>query len=675
MQRLERAMELWLEFRAQGGDAEAFLERNDALRDLLEPMLAGEPDADLDTDPGAPADDAAPSLRRGSRIGPFRLQEELGRGGMGVVWAAEQEGVARSVALKLLPLGPVPEPRRLARFRREAAAAGQLDHPHIVGVHALGGDERLAWIAMEKIDGRPLGAWADRVRTEAGGRTEAYVRRVAGALAQVADALAHAHERGVVHRDIKPSNILVRDGDHAMLTDFGISRRSADPALTQTGEFAGTPDYASPEQARGDADVDARTDIFSLGATFYEQVTGTRPFSGTTTQGVLDRVQKAAPPHPRAFGLGADACAVLLKALAKDRRDRYQDARAFAEDLRRLEAGSPVVARPVRPWVRLGRTARARPWAVVAAAGLLALIGVALALGIHAWTSRDAIAQVTQAEGRVAADRLLLEGALARFESPPRSGRELTEQALAVAPEDPAVVGIVAVARGRGRQQDAERALRLLDARETVVRDSAGLRRLYHHLAGRAGSVPDASIAPPPARPTTALDHFVAAEIEMAGWHGDPAAAARAQQLLMRCITLSEHPRAEYFIALRAAAQGAGDGDAVLAAVDGLVHNWPDSATAWAHRATGYALPDAALDEAEQARRVGIAGDAARRSLELAPDNFLGLSVQLTLAELANDEDGKRAILEKLQALHPQHLRWLGVNGAFGEVEDAGEPK
>ncbi|MBL8756477.1 MAG: serine/threonine protein kinase, partial [Planctomycetes bacterium] len=234
--RLERALEAFLAAPpTTPADVDRLLDAHADLRDLLEPML--EPRQ------GGPQDDS-------EVLGDYRLLRELGRGGMGVVHEAWQRSLDRRVAVKVLTANMVSSPQAIARFRREASAVGRLDHPHIVEVYGFGHDAGRHFFAMQFVDGVPLHEVAARFRAPE--RAVAIVR-------QVADALAHAHSRGLVHRDVKPGNVLVTAADHAFLTDFGIAHDESLPSLTHDGSFLGTPDYASPEQLRGTG-IDARTD-------------------------------------------------------------------------------------------------------------------------------------------------------------------------------------------------------------------------------------------------------------------------------------------------------------------------------------------------------------------------------------------------------------------------------
>jgi serine/threonine protein kinase/Flp pilus assembly protein TadD len=387
-------------------------------------------------DPG-PTDLASDSTISGV-LGDFRIVREIGRGGMGVVYEAEQVSLRRRVALKVLPFAAVIDPRSMQRFKSEALAAAGLDHPNVVKVHAVGCDRGVHYIAMQFVDGRtladliaerrpePAGAGesdpavghgaaphaaetqpaakapTERVRPDAG-----FYRRVAEWAAQAADALEHAHGLGVVHRDVKPANLLVDGRGHLWVTDFGLALVATDPALTASGDLIGTPRYMSPEQARAKHGlVDHRTDIYALGATFYELLTCESAVVGRDREDVLRNIASADPVPLRKHDrhIPADLETVVLKCLEKDADRRYQSARELADDIRRILEDKPIRAKPPTLWQRTAKWARRhKPVAAGLAVALLAT--VVLAVGVGFWqqrrqaeTERAVTAALTQAE-------------------------------------------------------------------------------------------------------------------------------------------------------------------------------------------------------------------------------------------------------------------------------------
>lgn len=312
-------------------------------------------------------------IQAGQTIGRYQVMQQLGEGGMATVYKAYDPRLERSVAVKVIRGDQIKDPQFLKRFEREARALAQLSHPHIVKVLDYGDHEGAPYLVMEFI---PAGTLKGRFQ---GALPPAQAARL---LAPVARALAYAHQRQVVHRDVKPANILLGEDDHPMLSDFGIAKllgsdEGAD--LTGTGVGIGTPEYMAPEQGMGKK-VDGRADLYSLGLVFYELVTGQKPFQADTPLAVLLKQIHDPLPLPRSLNpaLPEGVERVLLKALAKDPKDRYQDMGEFAAVLERIAAaGLEAFAEetsvlPAMPPVRNRR--RKLVWAMVAA--LLLLIGL-----------------------------------------------------------------------------------------------------------------------------------------------------------------------------------------------------------------------------------------------------------------------------------------------------------
>jgi serine/threonine protein kinase len=280
----------------------------------------------------------APAL---THFGRYRIVRELGRGAMGIVYEAEDEMLQRQVAVKMLMLSDDPEERvqHEARFRQEAKAAGGLSHPNVVTIYDLGREGDWLYIAMELLHGVEL-----RELMNKGTLTLAQNVDLA---AQVASGLSAAHRRGIVHRDVKPSNIMVLEGHLAKIMDFGVARMQTSEVKTQTGVMLGSPKYMSPEQVGGHP-VDHRSDIFSLGSVLYEMVAGAAPFSGNDLGSLLFDIARAdpLPPSQRYAGLPEELDRIVLRALARQPEDRYQDAFEMSQDLARcaaaLVAGVPV---------------------------------------------------------------------------------------------------------------------------------------------------------------------------------------------------------------------------------------------------------------------------------------------------------------------------------------------
>lgn len=306
------------------------------------------------------------------QVGDYDIVRELGRGGMGVVYEAEQRSLRRRVALKVLPLQVAHDRNALDRFRREARSAAQLHHTNIVPVFEVGQEGDVCYYVMQYIEGCGLDMEIVRRRHDPA-RFADHQRRVAQLGEHVAHALAYAHERGIMHRDIKPANLLLDDSGTVWITDFGLAKGSGDN-LTVTGDIVGTIGFMAPERFRGQCD--SRADIYSLGLTLYEFLLLQPAYPPTDHVQLMEQVQRVEPPRPRTVNprVERDLETIILKATDKDPARRYQTAAALAEDLRRFQADEPIEARPVGMLERAVRAARHNP----RLAALLALVGVLL---------------------------------------------------------------------------------------------------------------------------------------------------------------------------------------------------------------------------------------------------------------------------------------------------------
>ncbi len=388
----------------------------------------------------------------GRQLGDFEVVRELGRGGMGVVYEARQRSLNRRVALKVLGPGLGLTPRAVDRFRREAEAAAKLHHSNIVPVYATGEEDGVHFYAMELIDGPSLDQvirgvasggrpppdsashpGADAPRSPALDQTGPYAPpaaptppsgsasasgarpsadrfdRAAAMIADVADALHHAHQQGVTHRDVKPSNLLLSSDGRLSVTDFGLARLLEQPGMTVTGEFVGTPAYMSPEQiTAGRVPLDHRTDIYSLGATLYELLTLRPPFRAEGRDKLLAMVIQKEPAAPRSIDpkVPRDLETICLKCLEKDPDRRYQSAKDLAEDLRRYVNRFAIKARRAGPLARAGKWVKRNPWA---AALLGCLLIALLAAGFFAYQAGQDRGQLRAEERQAAVDKAILE--------------------------------------------------------------------------------------------------------------------------------------------------------------------------------------------------------------------------------------------------------------------------
>ncbi|MGQ0637719.1 MAG: protein kinase domain-containing protein [Planctomycetaceae bacterium] len=370
-------------------------------------------------------------------LGDFQIVNELGRGGMGVVYEAVQISLGRRVALKVLPFAATCDARQLQRFKNEAQAAALLHHTHIVPIYAVGCERGVHFYAMQLIEGQSLAVVIRQLREHTGLRTHpaagpdggapagpvadtpaersglevesgasvsrgalrstvdvamaltagnspagaANFRKLATLLVQAAEALDHAHQLGVVHRDIKPANLLLDISGNLWVTDFGLAQLQADTGLTRSGDLLGTFRYMSPEQTSGQrAVLDHRTDIYSLGATLYELLTLEPVFDGETRQELLYQILNQEPRPPRLINrvIPPELDTIVLKCLAKNPAERYGTAVELAADLQRYLDHQPIRARRPSLFDRVRKWSRRHPSAVVSSVLLLAVVAVSL---------------------------------------------------------------------------------------------------------------------------------------------------------------------------------------------------------------------------------------------------------------------------------------------------------
>jgi serine/threonine protein kinase len=381
------------------------------------------------------ADEAGPGL---GILGDFRLLRQVGRGGMGIVYEAEQISLGRRVALKVLPLAAMMDPRHLQRFQNEARAAASLEHPHIVPVYGVGCERGVHYYAMRFIDATTLadliaqppaserasplnvgqvsapvqigqernpvprfetGSQRDLqckcpsagsaggphetlplagVRTEQGPRDAQYCRRIAQWGIEAATALEYAHSCGVVHRDIKPGNLLIDNQGKLWVTDFGLAKVGGSTELTMTGDVVGTLRYMSPEQALAKHElVDHRTDIYSLGVTLYELLAGKPAVAGNDRQEILHAIAAEETPPLRTRNKSAplELETIVHKAIAKEPNDRYGTAQELADDLSRFLNHQPLKARRPTAMERMRKWSR-RNQAVLLPAFVVACLAI-----------------------------------------------------------------------------------------------------------------------------------------------------------------------------------------------------------------------------------------------------------------------------------------------------------
>src|SRR5438128_8719059 len=338
----------------------------------------------------ANAANLAPHRKMSARVagllgefGGYELLEEIGRGGQGVVFRARQKSLHRIVALKVIGLGQWATKAHLKRFRLEAEAAASLDHPCIVPIYEVGERDGQCYFSMKFVEGGQL--------DEVVKHTPISIRQAAELIAKVARTVHYAHSHGILHRDIKPGNILLDIKGEPHLTDFGLARLvESESTVTRTLEVLGTPSYMAPEQAAGNStEVTSATDVYGLGAVFYQLLTGHPPFAGGTTFETVRLVLDTEPRKPRLLSpkIDRDLNTICLKCLEKDPQRRYSSALALAEDLDRWLRHEPIRARRTGIFTRGRKWVRRNPTIAIMAALVLILSG---AVSTVVWKSEMA---------------------------------------------------------------------------------------------------------------------------------------------------------------------------------------------------------------------------------------------------------------------------------------------
>ena len=337
----------------------------------------------------------------------YEVLEELGRGGMGVVYKARQVGLKRIVALKMILGGVHAGAEVLARFRTEAEAVARLQHPHVVQIHEIGEQDGLPFFSLEYCAG---GSLDQRIRKDRLTPHEAAVL-----VEKLAQGVQAAHDRGILHRDLKPANVLFTEDATPKIADFGLARKLEEQGQTATGAVLGTPSYMAPEQAAGNKQgMGPATDVYALGVILYELLTGRPPFQAAMPLDTLMKVLNEDPVPVRRLQpkVARDLETICLKCLEKTPARRYASASALADDLHRFVSGEPVLARP-QPWWRRRRPRRiAGILAALVVAGLLATVAVkwvmdrqqSSALSVEEAEAKEVAARNRLAEARQAAE-------------------------------------------------------------------------------------------------------------------------------------------------------------------------------------------------------------------------------------------------------------------------------
>lgn len=599
----------------------------------------------------------APAARR---LGGYEVERELARGGMGIVYVARSLRLGRRVALKVLQAGAFADAEEVERFLLEARAVARLRHANIVAVHEVDRDGATWFLAMDLIEG---GSLRGRVL-----RDGPLPLRQAAALARdVARALHHAHERGIVHRDVKPHNVLLDAAGTPYVADFGLAKEVGrdGSGLTVTGQVVGTPAYMPPEQAQGDlARIDRRSDVYSLGATLFELLTGRPPFAASNAVALLRAVLEDEPPAPSTVRpeVDRDLETIVLTCLAKDGARRYDTCALLAEDLDRWLADEPIAARRPGALERAARWARRRPGLVAVALAAPLVVGAVAGGSVAAARRAAAREQVGVARAAVEA----AEGALAAAVAPDQRvarAQDLLDAArrwLEVEPGDrsrravtDAALGLGDLARAAGDWSRAGDAYAQAGAAGLEsVRAAAAVRWCGHLSSARA-----AEARGEPLEALAALDSALALDL---GWPEAYLERARVLRDIGSGLTalrefdryLAQRPDDLRALVERASARDLSSWREALADLDRAIALRPDAAWLRLKRAE-------VLIRAGQLRE---AIDDARRAVALAPawgEAWGGLGWMLMRID---EVDEASAALERGVALAPEVVRlrhWL----------------
>jgi serine/threonine protein kinase len=478
----------------------------------------------------------------------YEILDEVGRGGMGVVYKARQTSLNRIVALKMILAGSHAGQEAIARFLREAETIARLKHPHVVQVHEFGSHESKPFFSLEYLEG---GSLADKLRGEPQPPMQA---------AQTADVLARAveaaHAQGIVHRDLKPANVLLTTDGIPKLTDFGLAKQG-DSGMTATGQVLGTPSYMAPEQAEGKTRVvGPAADIYALGAILYELLTGRPPFRGTSAWDTLQMVVGTEPVALRQLQpkVPRDLETICLKCLHKDPGRRYGSALALAEDLHRFLNDEPIHARPIHVLERMMRWARRSP-RVAALSAAVVLLGIVLLAGSFLATARIAQSRDGERSQRKKAEELAESyKELAEKERMTADTAKNAASLLANLFESSDPVGLLSgTASSSRRSPDERRALReMLDSklgeiRQKFAREPALLALLLDAIGNAYRSLGEYDRAEPLLRQALALRRELPEEVpldvadslyHLAWWHHEKGDYVNAEQMYQAALAL-----------------------------------------------------------------------------------------------------------------------------------------
>lgn len=452
--------------------------------DQTAPLSGSRPDETIEADgPLLSADDGMDGHAYarsfiGRKLGEYEVIREIGHGSMGIVFEARNDRLERTVALKVLPPSLSVTSTVIKRFLREAQSVAKLNHENIVQIYNIGDQDGVYFYAMQFIEGTPL----DKVLKE----RRLSARESAAIVAHACRALFFAHEHEIMHRDIKPANIILSYKDRPVLTDFGLARPEKAATLTESGALVGTPIYMSPEQVRGDrAGIDRRTDIYSLGITFYEMLAGVTPFEAESTQEILNKIEYHDPRPLRRVrpDIPRELETICQKAIEKEPSRRYQTAIEFALDLERFLAGDPIQARRASIGTKvIKKVSRHR---TISALGLLLAIAVIASLFI---LQSGKVSQANETQAQY--NQLIVEGTKL-FRQTDYSAAEATfDHAISLLPENP----LGYVERGKNSYQNRKIQTAIADFDRALELDPADARaRLWRGISRmRYDDAPDA---------------------------------------------------------------------------------------------------------------------------------------------------------------------------------------
>ncbi|MBI4569000.1 MAG: protein kinase, partial [Planctomycetes bacterium] len=418
----------------------------------------------------------------GKRIGEYTILRELGRGAMGVVYEAVQEGLGRRVALKILPANLSTNEKIIERFRREAASVAKLKHEHIIPVYGMGEEEGTHYFAMEFVDGRSLEDVISKERLD--------LKTGVQMMIQAADALAYAHGKGVVHRDIKPANLMVTWAENkVMVADFGLAREEEQASMTRSGQIMGSPAYMPPEQAMGSKGlVGPWSDQYSLGTTMYELFTLTRAFPGEDIHEVIRDVIEKEPVPPRRANekVPRDLETIILKAMEKVKEKRYVDCGVLAQDLRAFLEGDPISAKPITFAERIYRKLKKHKAITAISTAAVLVLGSG---GAYVWVSaRNQALEVRREVNKLLADAGDCVATHARLQQEMEANKAAWDfpQKINAAEDQAAALNDAktALTTAAGKEKDNEEVKRQADyVRDEIIRVDTNLNSLKEQLA------------------------------------------------------------------------------------------------------------------------------------------------------------------------------------------------